>query len=436
MMARIERWILYVLFLTVGTYAVPELRVLGVPYTVPIAGVLVFWIVFHRVLGREVLVKRWLVAPTLLYVAGVFISSLLADISDWPLTFKYAAFGMIPLAVSAGIRDVGTVRGCLFCLMISSMAVFLYGVYGYFTGAVGDPIQHEFGYFGVTYMASTRNSDQLFFLVPFCVSLAVLLQGGRSVGWVWSLVVSGSMLALAAALTLSFARGAWIAMAVVGAVMFQRLYVMDRRLFFRRAAALSVILIVGASVWISRLDEENLFLLQERGSSLFTLQSRVGGNSNENRMEIAIQALETTAQYPLFGVGVGNARDHLSVSEGYGVNHAENVYLQLLIEHGLIGFLSYMALLVWTCRRLTQRLRLQVTPGLDLQLLAIFVTLTVYGVFNSFVDNTWYWTVMALVIAHANLSMLRPEFSFYPGAAPARTPQSVPVFRPGMAQEV
>lgn len=173
MMTWIERWILYVLFLTVGTYAVPELRVAEVPYTVPIAVVLAG---IECILSRPFHLRPWLVIPTAIYTLAVVFSSLLAKHPDWPLTFKYVAFALIPLAVCSAARDAATVRGCLVCLTISALGVFLYGVYGYFTGAVGNPNEHEFGYFGVTYMPPTRNGDLLYFLVPFCIFAPIIPQ--------------------------------------------------------------------------------------------------------------------------------------------------------------------------------------------------------------------------------------------------------------------
>jgi O-antigen ligase len=426
MIANIRRLILYALFLTVGTYAVPELRVADVPYTVPIAGLLVVWMALEHVLGRPFHVPNWLLVPSLLYVVSVFASTLFAAVPDWPLTFKYAAFGLIPLVVSVAIRNPDTVRGCMICLMVSSFGVLLYGIYGYVTGNVGDPIEHGFGYFGVTYLRATRNSDQLYFLVPFCVCAAVLLQGRVRLRWWRSLAIVGCLLVLTAVLILSYVRGAWVVMAIVSALWLRRLHVADRSHFAWRAAALVAVLGFAVTVWVSRIGGENRYLLRERWASIFTLQQRELGNSNENRLELASQTAATAVRRPFIGVGVGNARYYLFAEGRYHVNHAENVYLQLLIEQGMLGLAVYLALLGMTCRRLKRGWLVGASPLMGSALTAVFVGLAVYGMFNNLVDNTWYWTVMALVVAQARLAPTRITLARGAHTLSARQPWAVP----------
>lgn len=408
MMSLIERWTLYALFLTVGTYAVPELRFHDVPYTVPIAAILAVVLCIQRSLGRSFRIKRWLLIPTVLYVMSTFLSTLFARSPNWAMTFKYAAFGMIPLAVAAAMQRASTIRHCLVCLMISATAVFLYGTYGYLTGAVGDPIEHAFGYFGVTYMASTRNSDQLFLLVPFAVCMAVFLHARRRPGWGLCVVSAGLLTAFAIAIALSYARGAWLTVAVVSGLLLRRLYKTNKVRFSLRAGLLGMILLCIGVVWLSRMDTETLYLLRERWESLFTLQIRTGGNSNENRLDLAMQALALGIQDPLFGIGIGNARHYL-ITSGFYVNHAENTYLQLFMEQGIMGLGAYVAMLVLTYRQLKQKQLMSATPIMKDQMDAIFFALAFYGFLNSFIDNTWYWTVIALVIAHAHLSVQLPK---------------------------
>jgi O-antigen ligase len=405
MMAWIERWILYMLFLTVGTYAVPELRVVEVPYTVPIAVFLAAWLGIEWILGQSFHLRPWLVITTAIYVLSILLSTTFAESPNWPMALKYAMFAMIPLVVCSAARDVATVHGCLVCLMISALAVFVYGVYGYFSGAVGDPIEHQFGYFGVTYMASTRNSDQLYLLVPTCVFMVLFLQGGGR--WGLGMVAFVCLFVLIVAVVMSYARGAWMATAIVGIMTLRRVYMTGMVNLRRRVGLLTLILVGSASLFFARLDAENAYRLRERYETFFTLDHRFGSNSNENRVNIGILALNMGVRDPLFGVGVGNARYGFAAS-GYPVNHAENVYLQLFAEQGILGLGAYAALLLWTYRRLKRRLCIAMTPLMDAQSGAVLIAMVVYGFFNSFVDNTWFWAVIALVVAQANLVVRHP----------------------------
>jgi O-antigen ligase len=322
------------------------------------------------------------------------------------LAAKYVAFWLIPLTIAGAIRDATTVRGCLICLMASAVGVFFYGVYGYFTGNVGDPIEHAFGYFGVTYLSSTRNSDQLYFLVPFCVCVAGFLHGGDRLGWLRGSVVFACLLALSLAMVLSYARGAWVVMALITTLWLRKLHVTDRRCFSRRTIVLVLAVMAACVVWGVNPDAEDTHLLRERWASVFTMQQDGRGSSNESRVGIASQALAASLRNPLCGVGVGNARYHLSAEGCRFVNHAENVYLQLLLEQGVLGVAAYAVLLMRTWRRLERRRTLAATPLRDSQMSAILTALAAYGLFNNLVDNTWYWTVLALVVAHAHLATL------------------------------
>lgn len=103
------------------------------------------------------------------------------------------------------------------------------------------------------------------------------------------------------------------------------------------------------------------------GSALFTVISKVGGErfdakgygqdkSFQGRLVTMQKGLETFSQAPLFGVGSGGHGKYIYTSNPFtgkrvkDKEHIHNFFIELLAEHGLIGFALFMtsiALGVW-----------------------------------------------------------------------------------------
>ena len=98
-----------------------------------------------------------------------------------------------------------------------------------------------------------------------------------------------------------------------------------------------------------------------------TIASLVPGNRPDaviDRLTIWRTAFDVWRDNPIFGVGLGNFRDHamqrqidLLVPLGYESFHAHNTYIELLVDTGLVGLLTYLGFLVAILTALLRRWR-------------------------------------------------------------------------------
>lgn len=107
-----------------------------------------------------------------------------------------------------------------------------------------------------------------------------------------------------------------------------------------------------------------------------------------DRLIIWSVALDVWFDNPLFGVGLGNFRDEfftrgvtLNVELGYQSLHAHNTYVEILVDTGLIGLLSYLSFIVVVLRQLLRRWRRGGQESADIFALAAVGTLTAYCMF-------------------------------------------------------
>ncbi|MBN8901110.1 MAG: O-antigen ligase family protein, partial [Rhodospirillales bacterium] len=84
-----------------------------------------------------------------------------------------------------------------------------------------------------------------------------------------------------------------------------------------------------------------------------------------DRLTIWRTAFAVWSDNPIFGVGLGNFRDHamerqidLLVPLGYESFHAHNTYIELLVDTGLVGLLSYLGFLGVMLSALLRRWRI------------------------------------------------------------------------------
>jgi len=389
----------YLLYLTLGTYAVPAMRVgVGtwvVPYAVPLAAMLAVLGLFAFLArgGGQTKTERMLTIWISLYLGATVLSLPAALVVDPELATKTLLMASFPLVLTLSRPGEALCRRCIWLLGMSSLAVALYGVYGYVTGSIGTPSQHAYGYLGVTYTDSTRNGDSLYFQTFLWVALGAATSY-RKRTWLRVILFAGALGAVVAVI-LTLSRGAWVAVALTPAVVLVGTWNSWRG---RMRSVVLVAICLGAAAAISMSFSETARELVSLRVNTLTTMSRLGGNSNTSRVNIITAVLPIIAQHPLLGVGYGNLRYYFPQNLGMNINHAENAYLQAFAEQGVVGFIAFAGLLAWTIKKL---LRLVSASGrrqdwAAMVLLAMVVDFAVFSLFNNVLDNMWFWSVMAL----------------------------------------
>lgn len=400
--------LLGIAYLVLGSYAVPSMRIelfgLDFPYAVPV--LLCASGVFMLESGPGAIIRNIHIAVgCFVYLFGTALASVLNQISLSGDLFKAAVFPLSLFLVTMicdSPRSATIISGAL---AITGVAVFCFGVYGYVTWNVGDYVEHTYNYFGVTYKPSTRNGDQLYFLIAASILMAFLLTpaNNRKTNWLKALSLA-ALGAIYLGIALSYSRGAWVTLA---ALTLTALFLADRT---QKAAALRavaivsgvfLVVLVGFSAYRSVQQNSGVLeMLTARFESIYTLDNVEGSNSNQLRVLLIQQTLELIAANPL-GIGVGSAGGVLVVDgTSYG-NHAENSYLQVALERGLIGLIGFGYLMTYVLHKTLINARLQGASFAARAGFLIAFTLGLYASFNNLVDSAWFW--MSLACASASL---------------------------------
>lgn len=410
-MTVIQNALVFMLYLFAGTHAVPKMRLsllgFSTPYSILIFYTIIF-VAFLKIIGERGKVKF---PPTLLtafaiYYFSIVLSSNFAKDIDGELLFKWFLFPLMPICISLIGNKLNTIKYALVLFMVSGFCVFLYGIYGFVTWKVGDPLQHTLGYFGVTYEASSRNGDMLYFQSTFWILAAISLYADR-VSRILRILCGFLAAMVAGGLVLSLARGAWIsAVLTFIAVIFiqkslRKSYGIFQVKYFKTKLTVILLFITALlSVFLFTAGDDYKQLLAARTDSISTL-SEEGGNSNLARTRLLLKAAEVAVKHP-FGVGPWNLKYYLEDFYMTGLASAENVYFQVVAEEGIVGLVAYLYILLWTYKRLYRHLSIikqSSDQWVGWSLICILINWSAYGLFNIMIETLWYWLGISLAVA-------------------------------------
>lgn len=198
---------------------------------------------------------------------------------------------------------------------------------------------------------------------------------------------------------LTFSRGAWLGLAASILVIF---------IFSKEKPY--IITVLGATLLLT-LPEFDAVL------SRVNIGFLSNDSSNEYRWYLWKVAFKTFTENPLFGTGIGSfgfALPSHAQAAGYLVSHAHNIYLHLLAEIGLVGFIaffSYIGIAVYVAYRMMKSSHCKQTRKLSIGVMAACIGLMVHGT----VDATLYlpqlsvfiWLIIAVARNMGELEAIR-----------------------------
>jgi O-antigen ligase len=168
--------------------------------------------------------------------------------------------------------------------------------------------------------------------IGLCIAVTIL----ASRHWNrWRLRLAVGIAIMMIGLLVSFSRGAWFAFALTGLILFL--------VEFRRNPWNRKLVLIPLLVGLLLLPIAN----SEIGSQVYQRATNIEPLSEYGRLALDYAALNMFLQHPLFGIGYGNWRAVLpdffpGLSSSNIVEYfafAHNIYLQVLCENGLTGFL-------------------------------------------------------------------------------------------------
>lgn len=369
------------------------------------AGVVVYRL-SHGKGVREWLWSGWLTRAVLGYFAVA-----IASVAFNPVTLdaqrelmRLASYVCFYYVITDWIQTPQHTQTLLKVLMASTIAVALFGLYQVMIGgysAVYDvlyPAREEIRQIPlwegrITSFLEHYNglAGYLNLVVPFCLVFA--WRGADPA----LRTLSRWCLALASvALLLTQSRGgllAFVAMLMVSAY----LLAPDRKARMRRLAVVLVACLMAAAV----------------AGFFFQRLSEIDDYTAVSRLAIWGGAFMVFARAPLVGAGFGNLRPMmgglLGLPEGW-MGDAHNLYLELLAESGLAGFMAFAVLIVCALRAARRRIR-QSRDDFE-RLIGIAVFAAVCGVLvHGTVDYLFHTTPQVAALFFLVLGILRAQTS-------------------------
>lgn len=405
MINKLVNALVYLLYVTLFLYAVPTIRYSGfenaIPYTVIITGVLWVFIIFKILHIGKIFISRKILTITYIFIISSLFSLLFANYPNYYMTLKYGLFFLTPMVISLAIDKKDTLDMTLRLFLLSGVVVFIYGLYGYITGNIGIPSEHALNYFGVTYLESTRNSDMLYLHSTFYILLAYVLFN-KDIKFRFTANVLIAF--LGTGMLLSFSRGTWISVLLTIIIMLlayrKRIIIHNWQLFLLFFMFLLIPLIL--SFLINGID----ILLKERLATFLSMSTE-GGNSNLARVVLINKSINIALTHP-WGVGIGNFRYYITDFAWGSINHAENAYLQILVEQGIFGLFALISLFAWmivTVNRIIKTSSTWIAVGFSL----IIINWIIYSIFNVIYDHLWFWFVIGLIAAFCNRYQIKQD---------------------------
>lgn len=277
------------------------------------------------------------------YAIGVPFGALTSPTSAAFAAFAYlTAAGVFLIGYRDGEGEGG--RGLALPLVLVALVPFLalYGIYQYFL----DLPEWDFVWFNTADINSagspdgdrvriwsTLNSPGTFGLVLGAAALSVVAFGRLTP------VRLAGLLAILAALALTYVRGAWVGVAV-GII---AMAVVTRGGIVKQVGPVALIALVLAPVAFGGAVGGAL------GDRVSTFGELDTDTSSQERIALPVRLVPDAVQLPL-GRGIGQAGEATRLGDTGGLRYSDNGYLSLLFQVGPLGFLLVLAALVSVMR--------------------------------------------------------------------------------------
>ncbi|MGV3527080.1 MAG: O-antigen ligase family protein [Candidatus Sericytochromatia bacterium] len=291
-----------------------------------------------------------LMALAFFYIAWGLVATAFSPFAMLSL-YGYAKMGMYMLTYLCfivNLRSISQVRLSAWVLVVGAIAVSLYGLYQWQIKvpplALWDDPGSEYK---LTRVYSFLGNPNLLggYLLP-TLSLTAFFYFGN-LGW-RKLVLLGAFGLQLACLYFTYCRGAWIALVLGGAVAFVSCLLVFWHIFAKNKVLKGLLFVSVIGVLLGGVFfVANSPAMMERVRSLFS-----GGehSSNNFRINVWMSSLAIIQDYALTGIGIGNKVFQkvytYYMASTFKALSTYNVPLEVWLEMGIVGLLSFLAMLV------------------------------------------------------------------------------------------
>jgi O-antigen ligase len=406
----LEQYLLYGMILSMATYAIPFIRIGLEVYAFPVGGLFIpaslFLILLRCFYLRRYVLNNVLGLSLFLLYFSIPISSLFSMSIETERIFKLSIFMLLPFLFTNVLDHEQSVKSAVRSIVAVGVVLCFYGFYGYLTGNIGEDAEKLWWwnyarYWGIHYSTSSRNSDTYYIMIPFII-VSVFLFYGTTRSRFLKLSLGIISFLFAAAILLSFSRGAWISILAVIAIFFFIMWREKGISKWKIRGTLLLIVIVGlfgivGLILLNRFDMYYYFI----GKTLSIIFPNQAGFylkeivSNQDRIQLLKATFSIILSHPL-GIGPDNLKHFLGAYD-LGGKHAENIYLHILSENGVFGFLGYLLFILYPIIKLFKRVRTEERNWFNISMFLVSLYLCFSYLFNVEIYSLYVWIVHSII---------------------------------------
>lgn len=302
------------------------------PYDLYMTGLIAIWALFGLRVSRAAMPLLGLLVT--MNIGGMLAMTQMADITGTPLYLAVSMFLAFTAVFFAAITEArpDVYRLIFLAYVVSAVITSLLGIAGYFHAFPGAEVFTKYG------RAAGAFQDPNVF-GPFLVLPGIYLLYRLLTGPVWRMpLLALPLLVITAGIFFSFSRGAWGMFALSAILLTGALFLQSTSGRFRLRVV--VMSIAAVSLLVLAL----IVLLQLPGvSEMFSNRAHLEQSYDTARLgRFARYSLgfEMAIEHPL-GIGA------LVFGKLFGED-THNIWLKMLMDYGWLGFVSFLALTLWT----------------------------------------------------------------------------------------
>ena len=302
------------------------------PYDLYMVALIAVWALFGLRISRPTLPLLVLLVAT--NIGGMLAMTQMADLDSTPLYLAVSLFLAFTAVFFAAVAEArpDVYRLIFLAYVVSAILTATLGIAGYFNAFPGAELFTKYDRAAGAFQ--DPNVFGPFLVLPGIYLLYLLLTGP-----VWRMpLLALPLLVITAGIFFSFSRGAWGMFAVSAILLTGALFLQSTSGMFR----LRVVVMSIAAV--SLLILAALLILQLPGvSEMFSNRAQLGQSYDTARL----------GRFARYAIGFQMALEHplgigpLVFGKIYGED-THNIWLKMLMDYGWLGFVSFLALTLWT----------------------------------------------------------------------------------------
>ena len=303
-----------------------------------------------------------------------------------------------------------SIKWAIYGLYLCSIILFCYGLYGFITWNTGNITEHLFGYFGITYLAATRNGD-LVYLFPALIMSYIFFS--KSNNWILKTINIIIFTLILIAIIANQSRGGLIVIFVfliVYKIKFSKSSFVNFRKWNPKILIILFLLFgILAFLLFKYVDKIYIDIIYDRATSIFSLESKsdLTYNSNQERLNILAKSFNVIGSN-IFGVGFTGFRD-ITNGEFF---HSENTFVSVMLFYGVPSFVFFILMLYYAYKNILISIKIDRLNNYSLIIYFLFISILIYAFMNSLLEMLPFWMICGLFSAKLKINKKNNEASY------------------------